>query len=566
MTWWKDEGLAPAWTEDFVLAGTIIRGQYLGLDYIWQARVDGITDVTEPAWDPDPFIGGIVDGDQIWDVIATWAPFDFSDTGLMVMPTSPNGHSYTSEGAGTNGEFEPSLWPTDGTDVDDGGTGSRDGSLIPEDPSGNDSGTGGSAAGVASNYIFQVWENPALDRDAEPIGILTHASERMFRKVRNNSGEGRFTINAHDEQVAWLIQDRIVVCYRESIDTAPVFAWVLDEASQVVLSEDEGGAELMVWQGLGVLSLLARCVLWNFSVLSNGDDLGALPQSDRDGMWHWVHKSAAAILVRQLEEAQGRGDYFGSGIQSSAIPNIYWTFARHTDSNGDPYSEEGPYKLAVGDNLFSDVLPKLMQIGLLIRATPVINGDGHLRIRLDAYDGDPGVETGITFAHAVNILAGGEKRIDASMAASDVLVQGDLEEGDGPQPYTYVHRDDDAFRDIIGRRETFLPYQATPDEPMLNRAGDILLAQQKKRHGGPTTLDIIEKTGEVAFVDYSEWDYVTVDIPGAWDSYHDNLSEIIVKENEVGVFEVGVQFADDDPVGIVGITVDNCACGQEPAD
>jgi hypothetical protein len=565
MTWWHDEGAAPAWQDShFYLTGDLVLGSYLGVDYVWQAANDGFSDVTEPVWDTGLF--QVTDGAVAWALIATWGPSDFSDTALLVMPTAPNGHYYASLGAGTNGATEPSPWPTDGSNVDDGGTGSQDGSLIDPDGTNNDTGTGGSAAGLSSHYIYQIWENPALDRDAAPIGTLTEASARRFRKVKNNCGEGELTINSHSDEAAWLVQGRIVVVYREAIDTAPVFAWSLEETSQVVVPEDEEGADLTRWTGRGVLALLERAVLWNYSVLPNGADLGALPQSDRDGMWHWVHKSASAILVRQLEEAQYRGTYFGSGIQDCAIPNIYWTFARHSDSNGDPYTEEGPYKLAVGDNLFSDVLPKLMQIGLLIKATPVINGDGHLRVRLDAYASDPGAMTGITFSKGVNILAAGEKLVAANSAGTDALVQGDLAAGTGPQPYVYVERSDGTFRAQVGRKEIFLPYQATADETMLEHAGDILLANGVRRHNGPTTLQVMERPGEVALLDYTEWDYVTVDIPGAWDSYTDNLSEIILVENDIGVFDIGVQFATDDPVGVVGIAVDNCACGQEPAD
>lgn len=207
-----------------------------------------------------------------------------------------------------------------------------------------------------------------------------------------------------------------------------------------------------------------------------------------------------------------------------------------------------------------------MQIGLLIRATPVINGDGHLRIRLDSWFNDPGVTTGITFALGSNIIESAEKNVTANVSGTDVLVQGDLEPGTGTQPYTYSERSDTGFRASIGRKELFLPYQATPDSGMLARAGDILLANGKKRHDGPTTLQLLERPGEVALVDYIEWDYVVVDIPDIWEVYTDNLSEIILVENDIGVFDIGLQFADSDPVGVVGITVDNCACGQQPAD
>jgi hypothetical protein len=560
VTQWKDLGPAPAWTAftDYVDGDTVLGVDVL--DYVWAVLTAGQSDATEPAWDAG--VGFMVDGSLTWALIVPWeAATDYGATDL-VQPSTPNGHWYVCLGSGTSGSSEP-TWPTDGSNIDDGGTGSDNGSLIPPDDTNNDTGTGGSAAGLSSHYIFQVWENPAIDRDAAPIGTLTEVSDREFRLVRNNCGEGKFTINRHSAQAAWLVQDRLVVVYRESIETAPVFAWLLETATEVAVSDNEDGGDLVVWSGRGSLALLDRVVLWNFSVLTNGLDVVALPQNDQDGMWHWVSKSAAAILVRQLEEAQARGVYYGSGVQDCAIPNVYWTFARHTDSVGDPYDEEGPYKLPVGDNMFSDVLPKLMQIGLLIRATPVINGDGHLRIRLDSWANDPGSSTGITFAKGVNILEAGEKVLEARQAGTDALVQGDIEQGSGPQPYVYRVRGDDTFRDQIGRREVFLPYQATPDSAMLDRAGDTLLANGRKRHNGPTTLQVLERTDEAALVDYIEWDYVTVDIPDVWDTYTDNLSEIILSENDIGVFDVGLQFSDSDPVGIVGIMIDPCACGQQ---
>lgn len=568
MTIWADLGVAPAWPGALtsVTQGDVILGVDGGIDYVWFAEEDFTTGATEPVWDAPSF--SMPDGDGSWGLVDAWEAVTDYVSNDLTQPTTPNGHGYKSLGSGESGATEPSLWETDGDPTDDGGTGGSDGELIPPDPDDNDDGNPSDTIPPGAPLRFQLWENPALDRDAASLGEIV-ASGKTIRTVRNNCGEGWCEVNANDEQFADLIPGRIVVAYRGSFDTEPKFAWIIEKIEQIPLTPDEEGGETAKVSGRGALALLDRFSLLNISLLPNGDELGALPQTDRDGRWHWKHKRGIAILIRQLEEQRYFGTYFYSGIQDSPCPSVYVTFSRYIDTNGDPVDNEDAdaYKLDVGDNLFGDVLPKLMQIGLMIRATPVINGDGHLRIRLDSWVNDPGAETGITFAKGDNIREVGTKNVEAFNAGTFALVQGDtIATGPDTGTYNYATVDDSGLRARFGTIVRFLPYQATPTDALLERAGERLLAQGQKRHDGPTTLEVTESEGQVALVDYIEWDYVTVDIPNAWDEYHDNLSEIIIAENEIGEVDVGLRFADDDPVGVIGIAVDNCTCSQEPEE
>lgn len=542
--------------------------------HTYTVAVSGYTAATEPTWptaggsvDEAPQstggsapsltgVGPITDGDVSWAPSDTWAANTNYGDGQTLQPTTPNGHVYTitsstyTHSGPFSGLVEP-LWPTAGGTITEAGDDGFTDPVI-----------------LQSDWTWQVWLDPAIDRDAAPLGILTQARDRSIRDVKLNCGSGLITINRHDAEAAMLVAGNIVTVH-PGLDASeqPVFGFILERTEEVALSPDEDGGDLIKWSGRGSMAILERAILYHVSYLPNGSDLGALPQDDRNGMWHWTDRPPAAILVRQLEEMMQRGTEFGAGDQDAACPNVEWTFTRHEDSNGDTWDDSAGalFKLAVGLNLFSGAIPQLMQVGLDLKATPYVNGDGHLRIRLDSYI-NPGVSTGIVFADGVNIVESGQKVVDAFSGYTDVLVQGDVQPtGSSAGTYVYRTRADTGFRSQIGRKEGFLPFSATPTHSLLDKAGDRLIATAKRVHNGPTTLVVLERTGEVPWTDYFPGDTVTVNIPGVWDNYEDNVDEIILNEDpETGRFVVGIQFASDNQIGVTGLSVDPCACSAEP--
>lgn len=551
------------------------------LNFILVCTTAGTTGAAEPDWIAG-VPGPISDGSAAWTRVPAWAPATTYSIGDYVVPTDNVQPAWigllqatvTDGTSAVSGDNEPPFGSGTGDNWDDF---EGDGSLIPPDAGDNDTGTGTDPVFVDSTCIFEVWEDPAVwvdgsgnkvesgtgnpGRDEPPIGVLTYAYDRMFRPVRNNCGEGFFEINANDEQAAWLRRGRIIVVYRESTDTAPVFAWSLETFTRTIISEDEEGGEVIQWRGRGVLALLSRAILFNESYLPNGSDLGAFPTAANRN-WHWTDRPPGAILVRCLEEARQRGTEFYGGIEDSPMPSVYWTFHRHVDSNGDPWDDSAGalFQLPVLDNLFYDVLPKLMNVGLLIKATPVINGDGHLRVRLDSWANDPGAHTGITFEKGVNLVATGEQELLPVEGGSVVLVQGDASDGQ----LKYRRRDDDALRIDFGTIEMGHAFHATRTTALLNKVGDRDLARSRQKFAGPGLLQVLERTDEIAMVDYTEWDYVLLTAAPAWDGYEDNLTAITFREigNGTGEFEIGPEFGDDDPVGVIGM-IDPCGCPSE---
>lgn len=561
MTVWADLGAAPAWIDSNSYdEGDLVLGVDTGVPYVWRATSDFFSDVTEPAWDHTA--GIMADSTGFWELVEAWVGSNSYVSSDVTQPTTGNGHAYRALGSGDSGASEPSPWETDGSDTDDGGTGGSNGELIPDDGSDNDAGTGGPAAGVASRYVYQVWEDPLVDMDAAPIGNFTMGRDRQFRRTENNTGDGKLTINRRLEQADWLQKGRIVTVHRESIDNQPVHGFILEKMTRVTITPEGAGAELVTWEGRGVLALLENAIVWYRSVLPNADELGALPQDDRDGMWHWLHKRAIAMLTRLLEEARARGDFYGGGRQDSPIPNIYWTFGRYKDSAGNDVDNEDAdaYKLPVGDNLLNDVLPKFISIGLLIDAMPVVNADGHLRVRLDSWVASPGIDTGIEWDRDHGILEVSDETDEQPAGSTVALVQGDTSKsGSDTGAYKYrIATGDPGFRAAHGRKEVFVPYGATPTSALLDRAGNRVLKQSQRKHATPRTFQVLEAEGQRAFIDYDVWDTAT----GL--GLTDDISEILMVENEVGIFMPAVVIGDDDPVGIVAMTVDPCACSTEP--
>lgn len=418
-----------------------------------------------------------------------------------------------------------------------------------------------------STYTFVVYRCPFVDPTEDPdefLGILTEAWDRRFEAVDQNTGSGSFVINRNSTQVSWLDQWNYVRCYRGTYTTegalpaksAAKFGFFLDSASRIVISDDEDGGEDYRWQGLGTLNGLSRAVMPHISSLGGGADT-AEPGDDPNGNWNWTRRPGP-ILVRCLEELQSRGD--PDPVDNSAFPLLTWDFDRTNDSSasawpGDPDPPE--FLIPPGDNYLYDLIAKLQQTGLRIKI-----GTDFL---LQAWEEDIGATTSIVFEKGVNITDSAEQTMGGWQGHTHVTVRGTTKNGGR----RYRTRDETdagiALEADFGRIEGFFEYQASPTSRRLDAAGDKYLRDGGLKAGGPTTIGVLERTGEVAFVDYFPGDYVTVDIPGAWPGVEVKIASIAMVEDEVGGFDPTVHFNDDLTLGAYGGTTGG-GCGGCPCD
>lgn len=421
-----------------------------------------------------------------------------------------------------------------------------------------------------SDYTFVVYRCPFIDPASDPapddfLGILTHADNRRFEYVDQNTGSGSFVINRRSDQNDWLEQWNYVRCYRGAYDAEgdlpakgdAKFGFFLDSGSRIVVDENEDGGEFVQWQGLGTLNGLSRAVMPHVSSLPGGADT-AEPSDDPDGNWNWTRRPGP-ILVRILEELQSRGD--PDPVDNSAFPLLTWDFDRDDDSDGNPWpGDPDPPEFLVppGDNYLYDVLAKLQQTGLRIKI-----GTDFL---LQAWEADIGATTSITFEKGVNITESAEQEIGGWQGRTHVTVRGTTKNG-GRRYQTRDESDvSQDYESVFGRIEGFLEYQASPTARRLQQAGEKDLRTAGLKAGGPTTISVLEDLStERAFEEYWPGDYVTVIVPDAWNDVV-KIASIAMVEDDVGKFSPVIHFNDDLSVASGGHGTVSGGCGTCPCD
>lgn len=349
---------------------------------------------------------------------------------------------------------------------------------------------------------FVLHENPFVPNNPDvEIAELTEAFGKQIRRAWNAPGEGGFSVNLNDPQFAECRQGRYVRAYRDNGAT-PIHGFFLGPASITTASVDGKVAEIGTFRGPGTMECLRRASLHRLSYLPNGDDLGALPQDDPDGMWHWTHRPPGAILTRQLEEAIARSAIDRLGL--SAIGPVFWYFDRHHDSNGVEWETDAGdlFKLAVGTNLM-DAIDTFQQIGLILDMDP----DFGLR----GWDTPQGADrsSAVAFAYADNIRGEVTQELEPDAAFSTALVQGDLDDN-GEFVYEIV---DDADIDVdmeaeYGRVERFVEYHYTPTPGKLRRVGKTELRRAYQQLQNVPNIPVIDTAGRTAFADYFPGDIV----------------------------------------------------------
>lgn len=384
------------------------------------------------------------------------------------------------------------------------------------------------------SLVFVAHVNPCLGTDADDVlGELTEATDKEWMVAYNAPGAGSFRINVHSEQAAWCAQGNYVRVYRDTVGGQLLGGFFIETGSEMLVTDDEEAGQVRTLAGRGSLAILERAILYNRSYLDNGGDLGALPQDDPDGMWHWTDRPPGAILVRQLEEAQARGD--PDPVANSAIPPVSWDFTRHEDSDGASWSTSAGdlFKLPVGMDMLT-MLAVLQDISLVVS----MDGDFNLR----AWDTDQGESTDILFAEGTNLRPTVDRELKARTSISHALVQGDLASG----KHTYRKVDDgDAgvtVEAVVGRVEGFVPYQYTPSSTKLDSAGKTAIRRAYRKLEGVDTLPVLETDDEMALVHYFPGDLVAFSTIAGGTAPDKRIAAIRFFDRDNDEYDVDVQF------------------------
>lgn len=370
------------------------------------------------------------------------------------------------------------------------------------------------------------------DINGDPLGEVTHASQKSILMQHNGVGAGEFNISRHSSQRQWCREGRYIrVWYTDTIDETiagdPIFGFFVTESQNTVLSEAEQSAEVFHRSGEGPLSLLSDAIVWNEAV-DAGD--AASPNAE-DDFWHWtaaMGAHAAGIMVRFLEEAVVREcwNYDTAGF-------LTWDFSRTLDSNGDAWTsatEIEDFQVPIGEDLLN-VAGLLQQVGVVFTIDP----DTFVLHAYEAVSFGMDLSASVTFARAVNINTGAEQRAIAAPARSTVLVKGTR--GDNGET-AWVPTDSPAgLSEVKRRKEGFLDANNTTGFDTLQRMGFESIYQKLRLKAGPTYLGVYDPA-LVPMTDYAPGDTVTVDVPNIWDEEAKVLTGVGIVDREAGDADV----------------------------
>lgn len=391
---------------------------------------------------------------------------------------------------------------------------------------------------VERTMYFDVW---AFDDPlGGAIGELTAAHDKQTRDVEDEPGAGSFRINRNHEEFEDLCATDNIVRVRLEAggpftydDEGYIFAWIIEEGSDTIVSTDEEGGEYVDLHGRSAEVLLERAIVdfeahYVDDIVNHPYDRTAL----RDGHWHFSEDipnafsnagSPGAVLRILLRNA--------GAMVPEPIPEVSHDFSVNVDSNGDAWDDaDGQFDFAVGTNLLT-VLARLVDGGIHYR----FGAD----LTLQAWDDPQGTDvTGsVTIEKGVNIREAGQRAIHASDAKSRVLVRGTTK--GGTLKYRWV--EDAGIETSIGVRQGYLDYPHSPTNTRLDKAGGVYLTERNTWHDGPPTVGIVDTAGATAYVDFVKGDTIDLDLPGI-DDGDVRVHAVILMDNEAGNVDPVLEF------------------------
>lgn len=370
----------------------------------------------------------------------------------------------------------------------------------------------------------------AYDRSAlngSPLGEITEAAAKHVAREFNDYGDGQFQISRHGDadQLVWTRLGRYIRAWRDTITGDPIASFFIEDSGDTVLAEEEDGVEDYVRQGRGPMRYLKEAIIWYESV--TGNDAAA---PDPDGIWLWPEVHPAGIMVRQLEEAQERG----------ALPDLTYDFTRTHDSDGNPWTLTcDDFQLQTGDVDLDDLRGRLTELGLVFE----MKHDFLFRA-WEAGNVGTDLSASITLAKGTDIATSAEREQHWGDLKSTILVKG--KRGDTGAPVFVPVDSAAALTETTRRIEGFVDASETSGYDALQQIGQSAIYRQLRRHAGPTKLGVLDKTGQIALVDYVPGDTVTVDVPGIWNEEAKQVTSISLDETDNGEYDVTVGF-DEEP-------------------
>lgn len=379
---------------------------------------------------------------------------------------------------------------------------------------------------------------PPDDPLGTPLGTLANAYDTSVTVEDDGIGAGSLAIHPDDPGAAWCVGDAYVAAWRDTVAGDPLAGFWVDAVTEVVLSPDEGGGRELRVTGQGPIAVLDEALVWPRAV-SGGD--GVVQRAK--GRWRWTDAHPARVLVRLLEEATARG----------CLPGMTWDFSRTKDSDGAAWSTEAAQRFSVpiGASLL-DIVRELRETGLHVVMTP------GLVVR--AWDTSGRDLTGsVAFVAGTNIRETAESTAAARRGKSHVVVEGE----DAEEALRYrVVRDTDIETALGRRKEGFFRYVRTATPAVLERVGARKLRKWKRLHDGPFVLPVIDTPGQVALIDYTTGD--TVSVPTAFAAAGaERIASITLTETENGAYEPTLEFGDVAPDAATGRSFGGDTSGQD---
>lgn len=381
-----------------------------------------------------------------------------------------------------------------------------------------------------------------LDPNGTALGELETLEAKTVQVEWNAVGSGQFTINRNSVEVdnGWTATGNLVRVRLEPggpfdyDDPSYIFAFWLDQGTDIVLSSDEEGGETLTRGGRGIMSVLDRAVLYWYQ-RHDPPTVSSRPYLEL-GVWKWHNNGLGQILLRLLSEDGAKDD------PGPALPFVTKDFDSDIDTDGNAWRDwddgDAWFQLEFGLDYLTCV-EKLRAEGLTVNMTPAMT--------MQAWQDYTNPTSGVTFAAGANIVESGQINVFGGAAKSRMIVQGTVNFA-GATKYREVV--DSGVETNIGRREGFYPYNHTPDEPGLDAAGQFELDRLSLRREGPTSIGVLadglDAEGNpvpVPFTDYFPGNFV--EVQGFGDGFDAvEVQAITLDENEAGEVDVGLQFRD----------------------
>lgn len=357
-----------------------------------------------------------------------------------------------------------------------------------------------------------------------PLGTFTKARRKNVTREYNAPGGGGFVINRNDAEAAWASPGNYILAYRDNTSGSPVAGFILDSGADRMVDPDEQGGEDWTRDGEGPEAILREAIVWHRAFLN-----------DPNGHWqpgrgrvHYDDAQPAKVLIRQLREAKERG----------CFPFLTWDFTATRDSDGNPWSNEAArtFNIPIKLDLLS-LVGELREADMVVEVTPAFV------VRMWEHPHGSDLSGSIVFTKGVDLIDTSDRQVMARHARSATLVEGT--DGDGDRVYRAASSG--SMETLLGRRkEGAFDYPRTATGSILTRVAERQNRRSRKLHDGPLTLPVLDKTDQVALVDYLPGDTVTIDIPGEYDETTDEPHGITLRDRDEGAgeYDVALEFAD----------------------